>query len=273
MQVFGEGRAKEGSVDEDVEWDGRTQSKHRLGVEDLGEVVTTDICHLLAFSQTLQPELDRCTCRNEQNPLALIKLKVLLLRHKVDLDLSTGLVDVSILHRRISHYNRIASIQFEYGRSMKLFGRGRRDILVFCYQNPYPSRLKCARNFSTESFRVRGETISAVYDSLVRLAVRKGARLTLSSLGPTLSHSPETSRLSRYLRNRLHHSAGLSYEDSGDHIIKRSSFFIILELYTRMIMSSGLYPSVPTPNRTSRRLFIVRGRGRLVSLSSISRRL
>ena len=65
LEVFGEGGAEEGSVDEDVKWDWGTQSKHRLGVEDLGEVITTNICHLLAFFQLLQPGLGRCTCRNE----------------------------------------------------------------------------------------------------------------------------------------------------------------------------------------------------------------
>ena len=126
---------------------------------------------LLVFVQFLEPGLRRCTCRNEQNPLALIKLKVLLLGHKVDLDLSACLLNISVLHCGISHCDRIAGIQFVYVRSMKLFGRGRRDICKVCYQNPYPSRLECSRNFSTESFRVGGQTTSAICGSLVRRAV------------------------------------------------------------------------------------------------------
>lgn len=148
---------------------------------------------LLVFVQFLEPGLGRCTCRNEQNPLALIKLKVLLLGHKVDLDLSTCLLNISVLHCGISHYDRIAGIQFVYVRSMKLFGRGRRDICKVCYQNPYPSRLKCARNFSTESFRVGGQTTSAICGSLVRRTVN--TRLSMNGFGR--SHSPATSRLSR----------------------------------------------------------------------------
>lgn len=128
MEVFGEGGAEEGAVDEDIEWNWRGETEHRLGVENLGEVVTTDICLSLAYVQFLGPELRKCTCWNKQDPLALIKLKVLLLGHKVDLDLSTSLLDISILHRGIGHYDKIASIQFVYSRSMRLFGRGRRDI-------------------------------------------------------------------------------------------------------------------------------------------------
>lgn len=105
MQIFGERGAQEGAVDQDVEWDWRGESKHRLGVKNLGKIVTADIYTPSASNSFLYLELPVRTCRNEQDPLALIKLKVLLLGHKVDLDLSTSSMDISVLHHGISHFD------------------------------------------------------------------------------------------------------------------------------------------------------------------------
>ena len=128
LKVFGEGGAQEGAVDQDVEWDRGGESKHRLGVKNLGQVVSADICPLSAFYSLLFLRVQNCTCRNEQNPLALIKLEVLLLGHEVDLDLSTGPLQISVLHFGVRHFDWIVVFQFVYIRGMKLFGRGRRDI-------------------------------------------------------------------------------------------------------------------------------------------------
>ena len=43
-EVLGEGGAEECAVDEDVEWGGGGEIEHGGGVEDLREVVATDVC-------------------------------------------------------------------------------------------------------------------------------------------------------------------------------------------------------------------------------------
>ena len=45
-EVLFEGCAEKGAVDQEVEWDGRRRVKHGLGIENLGEAISSNICEL-----------------------------------------------------------------------------------------------------------------------------------------------------------------------------------------------------------------------------------